>query len=120
MVDEDGKTFVSKGHWKETEEGGGADASINEKADLRFPIFYQFDETLLNNYAFTTWVAHFDTLNYIDLVPNLNKGESYDQLIRNNTSSNGEINGFSVPSNKTLISDFKLKFPEYQSRIDAL
>ena len=99
MVDEDDKEFVSRVHWKETEEGGSVDASTNEKADLRFPIFYQFDETLLNNYAFTTWVAHFDTLNYFDLVPNLNKGESYGQLIINNTSSNGEINGLSVLSN---------------------
>ena len=99
MVDEDGKRFVSRTHRKETEEGVGEDELINEKADLRFPIFYQFDETLLNNYAFTTWVAHFDILNYFDLVPNLNKGESYGQLIRNNSGSNGEINGFSVLSN---------------------
>ena len=110
--DENGQDYTASDHYD--------DLDINKSnTEIRFPFFFQFDEILLNNWAFTTWVAHFDTANYIDTPPSLKSGGRYRKLVEENTS-NGVINQFSVPSNLTHISNFKSKFPQYQSKIDSM
>ena len=110
--DENNKEYVASNHYED-------EVDVNKTRDFRYPLHFQFNEDLLNNYVFTTWTAHFDTLSFFDLPPNLTEDESYESLVESNTT-NGVVNEFIIPSDKTLISDFKSKFIQYQSRIDAL
>ena len=90
---------------------------VNNKKYRQFPILIQFDENLINNWAFTNWFLDYNQSSVYDLPPKL-IGTSYKELIQLNTI-NDQTNDFSIKSNQTLISEFSSKYSYYQSLIDS-
>ena len=93
-----------------------SDFSVNNKANERFPLFYQSDENLVSNWAYSLW--------YIDLIqdksynipPVLNDPDNKSYLNLINDSDGQSI---VVKSSQTNINTFQKKYPEYNSIIDA-
>ena len=89
-----------------------SDISVNGDIGERFPLFYQSDEELINNYAYSLWYIDFSSNESIDIPPSLDNA-TYVDLISN--SNGGSV---ILKSNKTYINEFSSSYPHYSSLIE--
>ena len=89
-----------------------SDISVNGDIGERFPLFYQSDEELTNNYAYSLWYIDFSSNESIDIPPSLDNA-AYIDLISN--SNGGSV---ILKSNKTYINEFSSTYPQYSSLIE--
>jgi hypothetical protein len=94
--------------------GSDDGGSVNLKSQSVVPFFIQFDETLFNNWSFTSLYFDFNQTILEDVPPEL-AGDSYSGLADDNSNKTE----FEINSNQTFISEFSNNFPEYKSIIDA-
>ena len=86
--------------------------AINKYDSARFPVFFQFDENLFENWAYREAVVDFSPMRRKNLSPKLQK-DSYRTLIDEATTD------FDLDSSKTYTTDFRCAYPENVSRIGA-
>ena len=89
-----------------------ADVEVNYDSTPMFPMFLQFDEDLLTNWAYGEAVVDYALMRRKNLPPKLKEGYNYDTIINENTTD------FDLDSSKTKITKFRSAYPEYASKID--
>ena len=93
-----------------------ADQSVQSQDSFRFPVFYQFDETLLGNWTGGTTILDFSQQTKENTPPALKSG-TYKDII---DQKGGEIgDDFDLDGSLTNIDLFKKEHPTYATKIDA-
>ncbi len=93
-----------------------ADQDVQSQDSFRFPVFYQFDETLLGNWAGGTTILDISQQTKENTPPALKSG-TYGDII---SQKGGEIgDDFDLDGCLTNIDAFKTEHPIYTTKIDA-
>ena len=85
------------------------DAGINSVSIVKFPLFIQLDETLINNFTSSSFYLDIHKVEQNDHPPNL-KNISFEELI----DSKVQV----VPSENTFTDEFSNIYPQYSSIIE--
>lgn len=89
--------------------GGSTDEKINQFGKTLNPIFFQFDEELLNDFLSSYWYLDFGRLVQTNKPPVL-KGTTYTDLVNSKS--------FVVPTEKTYTDQFFKTYPKFSSTIN--
>ena len=91
------------------------DPNVQDSTYPRFPVFYQFDETLLGNWVGGTTILDLGQETKENIPPSLNKIDTYDNII----AGKAKVSGFDLDSSLTNIILFRANHPTYATKIDA-